>query len=596
MSYRLAILCAAPLGLVVLPAITNLLAAAYRLFAPQVPTGLLAAMSLLPTLWLIRGFLQDWRPAVGTTPAQSLRLLAILPLILLLTATVGYLLHQDIRHDGPAHYAIAQSIARGNLPVHDLAFPANLLPYHYGFDALAGALLAWGRGLGIALHPETALDTVSIAMTASLLIAGLAVCVLLFGGLRSYEAGLVLALVTFGGGLVYLIPLLGLDLQPWRSCWYGAFTPFLDYVGRRPAVMGQVTFLLLTAMVAAARERRGRTLNSMLLLGVLQMSLAMSAEELLLAFWLATSGLLGMRSHRSTGAFVFRSLAVSLPLLMLQGGWITASWANHEFTGGIGALTWHAPSLPGWNLQHPRFDQKEFWYGLLAEVPPTVWLLPFGLSWYWRNREDHAPALCLVAVSLCFLVLPLFVTATFSPPDAHRLFLLPQLVSFLAFPAVTRQWALQPAVRRGFMIGTTAAMLVGPLLYSRSYLAMVESAGVRGRRPEAVCPVPPEYRTLDRVWLASPGVFDKLLYEGLYVLTAPFGTYGAGYYSISNQEHLKWHRGYLQDPPGAGATHAVLNEEDYSKLRAVAHHVLYTAVGARGEKAMVVELGAPETK
>ncbi|MBP7830346.1 MAG: hypothetical protein KA248_10555 [Kiritimatiellae bacterium] len=525
---------------------------------------------------------------------SALFLLMSLPLYLVQRANMG--------HDWLCHVPLTGSLLRGQLPARDLASPERLLPYHYGFNIMAAAVLRIMRWAAPAAHTETALDLASWAGLALLLMAAWTWLRRLNRELPEParigrgETVLALALMLYGGGLIFLGRLVDSDVDMWSRGLYTACHPLPFFVGRRPTPLGQALFLFQGALLLFPRESGRLKFVAFL---VTHAVLLLVAEDLFLAGVLTGLLLRLSPAWRKDAATYLCAAAAALPLACVQGGLITAALVNAP--AGEGMLGWRlrAPFMPGWGLGEPGFLQGRFWAALLVEFPPSLWLIPLA-GWAARRRGLALPPAwkALAACCVVFLLVPMFVQSRYAPNDLHRLFFLPQMISLLLLPMHLRLLIPARGLRRIVLVLLTVLLAAGPLSALRAELRHFDRLYGRGWRPDLALPAPPDRFEDGQVWLVSTPYLPALHYNGIFALSAPFGTYGPNVFKIYPKQHEEWLARYLEDPVRHGATRALLTREDLETLRArgVPHRLLDTVPGPGGEEVFILAFPPPPSE
>lgn len=508
----------------------------------------------------------------------------------LFSLLVGGSLLPDLRHDWHCHYPITLSILRGNLPVRDLTWPENFLAYHYAFDVLAALPLAAGRFFRPGLHVEHALDATSTAFVFLLLLAvASAVRELhLLSGRGELDSGgflLSMALLCFGGGLLYLAPLLPDAAPVWtEDRAYGAFHPLLQYVGRRPAVPGFAAFWWVVAMSARA-VRSGHWPGAgagATAAGGVALFLAFTSLDLLAAGTILLAVLAAGRGTRRAFRLPFWCWCAAFPLMLLQGGALTAMLWNRDFSSAAAEMVLRWPFLQGFFDRvaegRPNWFEAQFWWGLLVDMPITVVLLFWGGTRLMRRAAAEARPLfrSLLLLAATYLVVPLVVQLRHSPQDLHRLFFLPAVLSLVLAPLCLAALVEKVRVRQICAALLLLAMVPGPLHYVwHRTLRPAMKLGPSPLRVAESC-IPPELGDQRHRWLISSSWFFDEIMDGHLVLSAPFGSYGRNFFYISPEQHRVWLQGYLRDPLAAGATHGILTKEDLAFV--ATHGVRYKPV------------------
>lgn len=505
--------------------------------------------------------------AGGAAVRLSSFLLLSLPLYLWIRTQVG--------HDWLCHIPLAGSIVRGNLPARDLASPGNLLPYHYGFDLLAAAAARLARVLFPFLEIETALDLASWGALALLLTAG-------FSWLRAVnermpesarigwgETVLALVLALYGGGLIFAGKHVDPGVEAWCLDRYAACPPLALLVGRRPTPLGQALFLFNMALLLHLERAEKRRPMTGVMVGVASAALLLTAEELYAAGVLAGVALLFWPATRRAARFFLLASLAALPVALAQGGLLTAVAFNETPAGGGFAWRFRPPFMPGWGLDEPTAASPRFWAAWLVEFPVSLWLVPAAL-WVARRRGVGLPIhwKVLAACAGLYLLLPLVVQSPQAPQEMHRLFLLPQMLSLLLLPLNLR--LLWPAARFRpvLLAGLSVLLLAGPLRGMVAESRHFERLYGRNWRPDLALPLPSDRFERGAVWLVSTRYLPALHGNGIFALSAPFGTYGPNYFKIFPAQHEEWLARYLQDPVRFGATRALLTPADAARLRA----------------------------
>jgi len=508
--------------------------------------------------------------AEGKASGRAVRLAAFL----LLSLPLYLWIRTHVGHDWLCHIPLTGSIGRGNLPVRDLASPGRLLPYHYGFDVLAGAFLRLARLAAPGRHVESALDATSWAALVLLLAAA-------WAWWRGFNAGLpeewrvgrgemILAMILMlcGGGLVFLGKFLDPSVETWRNNVYAACHPLPLFIGRRPTPLGQAFFLFQMAALPGLRDPARRRPAAWASLAVSNAALWLTSEDLAVASALVALGLLLSPAWRAAARFFLGAAAAALAVAAIQGGLLTALVFH---PGGAGVAGWRIrpPFMPGWGLGEPGWGQGRFWAAWLAEFPVALWLLPAaGLAARFQKKRLPPEWKALAACAGLFLLLPLFVQARFSPNDLHRLFFLPQMISLLMLPLHLRILLPRPAWRTPILALVAALLVAGPLPALRAEVRRFDALYGPGWQPDLALPLPADRFERGAVWLVSTRYLPALHYNGLFALSAPFGMYGPNYFKIYPAQHEEWLARCLEDPVRFGATRALLSREDAARLRA----------------------------
>jgi tetratricopeptide (TPR) repeat protein len=477
-------------------------------------------------------------------------------------AAYGFL-RRDLNYDFHCHYALTCGILHGNIPPRDPAWPPNILPYHYIFDLLAALV----QGLRLVAernpHVEVSLDAASAISLFVLLLSAVLLlreAASLFGRVRGRGWVPAMLLIVLGGGFSWLAPLIGEPVYAWHGSRYEAFHPLVQYLGRRPAVLGQAAFCF--SLATALRLHRLPSLRgwySWLALLASSSVLLLGAPELLVAVGLFGLALLGSRAARPAAVLLFSAVVPAMLLSLAQGGVLAALRAGGWMPGGVSL---HFPRLPTFFHFPPPATSARFWTLLLVEAPPTIWLMLWFLGRRAFRDRERAVARAVLFVVLMFLIAPTVLSLGFSPRDAQRLLLMPSLLSFVLFPVAQPRLARFP--RAGLLLGASlvVAMAVGPIRHAARGIYRPPP----GFQPDLSCAVPEELLTPGRVWIASAPFHAELLLNGHLVLSAPYGTYGPFYFEIPPEQHARWHGRYLAAPGFSGAARAALNDRDARRV------------------------------
>ena len=269
-------------------------------------------------------------------------------------------------------------------------------------------------------------------------------------------------------------------------------------------------------------------------------------------------------------------ISLAAPLIAFQGGLASGLLLNEPLSTGMGLFDLHAPRLPGTDLGRPGFREPLFWMALLVELPVTIPLLIlFARS---LPRWIGVP---LGVTSAAFLLVPLCVTFGYADHDTHRLLFLPQLLSLVLVPALIAGRVQGERGRAAAYAALFLLTLPGPILYASSRLLRVGYGNAEIVAMETRMSRTDELTQPGRVWLASFTDYQPLHFNGVFSLSAPFGTYGPGFYCIGSWNYMAWLNEYLKNPSRYGATHGLLLDTDLDTLRSngVAHQVIETLPG-----------------
>ncbi|MCC7380772.1 MAG: hypothetical protein IT384_03025 [Deltaproteobacteria bacterium] len=338
-------------------------------------------------------------PAVDPIPHPAIRLstgwsiLVVLALALVTwTVIVGHYFDEEA-----LHYGLVGVIARGVLPpVHPL-YPDFPFPYHYGFDALAAQLRAFGR-----LRFERAIDLVRIWSFVLLLWGSLSIGAALGGGRRSTLAAVVIPL---GGSLLSYFLWDGMaQLQlRWSEIppeWlHNPVPPVITNFFQPPQGFGMAlapaALLLFDGSDTSERGRRRRVLAGAVYLGLF--SLIQVVFFALLGFGIGVTCLARAARARAGRARAGRSLLLDLATLSLA---LLVAWGIGGFFSG--AVQAPKEIIPGRTYFHDPWLRSIGHHLTVMGLP--LLLLPVGL--YRAIRTRHPVRVALMAMVAVSLVVP----------------------------------------------------------------------------------------------------------------------------------------------------------------------------------------------
>ncbi len=418
------------------------------------------------------------------------------------------------------HLPLISVMATGDIPPHFYLDPSLHLPYHYGLQVFAAALVrlggffvwsAWDISRAAMLAFAVLLAWLWLRrVTRSQLAAYLGTGLLVFGGAARYLLLLIpnpvlahmganlhmdISGITAGGDLVTALtniwPMDGGGPFPFPYAFASGILEPLNMQLGATGSMWQVTILLLLLLW---RPRKNSPL-AMVTLTVVLASLALSAEHV---FALVVAGMViifiislvrnrvlkrpNNREHLITWGI---PLLVSTLVALFQGGYITGGvmslvskitsrtypMVTTDFQGF--SLRW-PPAMPSGHFGPlSLFDPGQIVI-LLAEAGPALILLPFVI-YYWLKKLKTTSRLpqALAAGSIISLLFPVFFRYGLDF-DITRLVGAALWLSYvLAFPFI---WLWVVNARQGYRLlagfGYAVAILAGLVMFSVELIAI----------------------------------------------------------------------------------------------------------------------------
>jgi hypothetical protein len=542
--------------------------------------GLLAALLFDRVAW--RGFDGQQLDVWGDVPKWQFG--AVLGVFLLVLAIVAYFLLARFSVDPLCHHGITNSIIAFGVPARDLGAPDRFLPYHALGNLLAASLASAIKQANPSIAVEVSLDVVSLGSLAVFLAIVSVFFVLLLAVFSpTRRIGplwicFVYALLVFGAGpaaLAHLMP----DVLHSADCYpeFAALTfhPLLQYLGRRSAVAAFAIFVVfLCVLLLSAKGAFVRRWAPWTVLTACFVALSYSSLDMFLAAVLLLFAALISRSSRGTAVLGLIALAAAAPLIVMQGGFFTASLFNVPLPEAKSFFAWElrGPSLVGFfrghNLAGISLSEPFAWKALAVEFPWFLLSIPVA-CWLLSFRQPSASRtwlFLLLGLSLLMIVVPFFVFFVFSPWDLHRLFFWPTLFAAILTPLV-----LVECGRSRLALCSLAALILslscGSALMRIFLREPNEHEALSGRAAY-------DFRTRlgfdpqnNQTWIASVGAQSLLFMNGCRVLAAPFGTAGPVYYVFPPLLLDALVQNRLALPDTGGANIALLTSEDLAFLR-----------------------------
>jgi len=509
---------------------------------------------------------------------------AVLGVFTLVLAAVAYFLLATFSVDPLCHHGITNSILAFGAPARDLGAADRFLPYHALGNLLAATLASAIEPANPSSAVEVSLDIVSLGSLAVFLaIVSVFFVLLLWVFNSSRQLGplwlcVVYLLLVFGAGpaaLAHLMP----DVLESADCYpeFAALTfhPLLQYLGRRSAVPAFAIFVVfLCVLLLSSKGAFARRWIPWAILAACFVALSYSSLDMFMAAVLLMFTALSLRNSRGTAVLGLGALAVAVPFIIFQGGFLTASFFNAPLPEAKSFFAWElrAPSLVGFfrghNLVGVSLSELFAWKALAVEFPWILLSIP-AAGWLLSCQKPSAPRawiFLLLALSTLMLAVPFFVFFVFSPWDLHRLFFWPTLLAAILTPI-----ALVEFIRSRAVLSVSVAVLLavscGSALMRIFLRETNEQEALTGRAAQ-------EFRARlgfdpqdDKAWVASAGAQSLLFMNGCRVLAAPFGTAGPVYYVYPPLLLDALVQNRLVSSDTGGANMALLNADDLAFLR-----------------------------
>ena len=341
-------------------------------------------------------------------------------------------------NDNHCHYAVTNTLLRGNVPPSSLNEPGFPLIYHATFD-LAAAVLA--RGLGGTV--ETALDLVSLGCVFAL-----------FEVLHPLSEALLETPIARQAGRLLFVFGLGPTYLYWRHgprfLHGGTTQSYAEAIFRRPMALNFVIFAFLLTVVLSAEKDRPKTWGAALLLLPTALLLPLSSEELtLLAAGMLFLARLGRRLDTPSLAVWIVGVVAVLPLSGLLRGHLADDAPTpvpHL------ALAW-PPTLPHWptpGMQGVSLASKEALRILLVEWGP---LFLAAMLWPFLRRNRRG-MLLVACIGTSFLPALIFTLRNWVKSDLDRFLFYGTAFGFLLVANL-----VQEVEARGWSRAKTAALV-----------------------------------------------------------------------------------------------------------------------------------------
>lgn len=403
---------------------------------------LAASMAIAAAAFLVVAGALSWRAkrADGARPAAGGELAwPAWPAWLVGAVGLGCVAHGAVTRnffDEEHHVPMAAVIARGVVPPEHPLLPGQVIPYHWGVDALYAQLMVAG------LRPDRAIDVVTIASFALLLLAAA-----LVGAALAGRAGATLAVI--------LAPLAGSPLaQPlhdgmgifdvdrgllpaaWAE-WFRRPPPLTADFFQHPQGLAFPLVLVVLVLFCAAPSTRGARAMGAALLALL--SLVQAVHFLVVGFGLGVATVVSAARQRQGRATAWRSAAVDLGLLALALA--LAVLFGGFFSPGAGTsstLVWGKDFFadPSWSS---RLVHHAAVFGL------PLLLLPVAGA--WAVRASHKLGLALVAGGAVGFFLPNVVVYA-SSWDIVKLYSAGGFLAGVALAGTFARWLTRPLAPR----------------------------------------------------------------------------------------------------------------------------------------------------
>ena len=412
--------------------------------------------------------------------------------------------------DDEHHVPMALVLARGVVPPEHPLLPGQVMPYHWGVDALYAQLVTAGLGI------ERAIDLVTLGSFALLLWTASTLGARMAGRVGATLYPMVVPLA----GSVLAQPLHD-DLGPlavvssyppaWRE-WTKRPPPITADFFQHPQGLAMPLVLAVLALFAmereesAARERLLRRGLGALLLGAL--SLVQAVHFVVLGFGLGASALwifLRTRDARRLGVDL-GMLALAAALAVLLGGFFSPG-AGTGSTLVWGLDFFRAPTLGDSLARH------------LVFFGPPLFLLPLAALAGGRLR------LALVLGACIGFALPSFVVYRHTW-DIVKLYSAGGFLAGIALAdTLSRGWQTRGFAGRALVVLVALATVEFPLAWLASRTALQGRAGVPKK---ADWRVRPELVELSRVLREQVPARDRVLVHEVDVARAT-GIFGPGF-------------------------------------------------------------------
>jgi hypothetical protein len=509
---------------------------------------------------------------------------AVLGVFTLVLAAVAYFLLTTFSVDPLCHHGITNSILAFGAPARDLGAPDRFLPYHALGNLLAATLASAIKPADPSSAVEISLDIVSLGSLAVFLAIVSVFFVLLLPVFDSSRRPgplwlcFIYVLLVFGAGpaaLAHLMP----DVLESADCYpeFAALTfhPLLQYLGRRSAVPAFAIFVVfLCVLLLSSKGAFARRWIPWAILTACFVALAYSSLDMFIAAVLLLLTALFLRNLRGTVVLGLGALAVAIPFVIFQGGFLTASFFNVPLPEAKSFFAWElrAPSLVGFfrghNLAGVSLSELFAWKVLAVEFPWFLLSIPTvgGLLSYQKPSARRAWVFLLLVLSTLMLAVPFFVFFVFSPWDLHRLFFWPTLFAAMLTPIILVHWTRSRAVL-SVLVAVLLTISCGSALMRIFLREPSEQEALTGRTSQefrARLGFDPQH---DKTWVASAGAQSLLFMNGCRVLATPFGTAGPVYYVYPPLLLDALVQNRLAASDTGGANMALLTADDLAFLR-----------------------------
>ena len=400
---------------------------------------------------------------------------------------------------------IVSTIAAGNLPPRFYLDPSIPLSYHYGLHVFAASMVSVGG-----LTPWSAWDFArGFTAAIAIVIAWLWFKRVTRSDLSAYFGA---TLLTFGGGTLWLLSLLPNKLLLWISTRAPLANAALDsgpslaanlsrpflYEGGPPLPMpfsflgslfapvvvnwtgNSSLYLVCIFLLLLENERKRFSVIPILVSGLVLALMALNAEHVyalffagmllvVLVYWFWNWRIKNEVFHDLRR--IIATLILSMVLVLFQGGVLTVLF-HHLFIGNldkpINALAttgfffrWPPAIIATYFQPLSLFNPAQVIVGL-AEMGPTVLLIPMVMNWIWKlGKRGHLMEAGLGLSGLLGFILPLFIHYRVERDTSRITSYGLQTFLIISVPALTLLLKRGKAWWRGLIIGGSGLSITG---------------------------------------------------------------------------------------------------------------------------------------